>query len=944
MLRGLLELRMSQTQSVSSSSPARKIPRHRLRGGALFAIGAVFTFLVMANSEQMFRGALYGFVTSLIMAVGLIDLLGLFSAEGYDADSLAAATDWKQTALSALPGESVWLSPRVVVPAALAIFIAGAVLFGIHGMPVTILVTLGILSLLAFRRPSMLLFVLVAAIFLPFLGVYGLWDPWETHYGEVAREILSRDDWISLWWAQEDWFWSKPIFIFWIEALSMSAFGVGFQPDANPVSPEWAIRFPHFLLATFAIMALYAAISRVFGKRAGVFSGLVLATMPHYFMLSHQAITDMPFVSTMTMAMSMFALALSESPDRKVRLYRFGRAVLSVQHLVVFAFAMVCLPQILLLITRNVSWVTGGFHWHGDEFVFGSAGNAGNPGNAEMRPEHPAFIGIGAQPVTQGLIWLTGLIVILASLRKERRAQSLAMYAFYFFCALSFMAKGIPGFALPGMVALFYLIASRRWDLLLEGRLRVALGMLIVVTVGMPWYVAMYIRHGQGFTDRLLVHDHINRLTAGVHGDTGSIEYFLEQLGTGLFPWVALIPMALGIWIVSSVRAGERDSGVAYRSEDGGSAPRSPEVQRALLMVFGLWGTSAFVLFSAMTTKFHHYIFPTVPACGVLVGLALDRLYGEPSDLESPTASGALTTVLAFLAPIPAVIGVAGLWGNVRGVVPDSVRGEAARGWVMSHPWSSSDCYAWIALSVALFALTLVLSWKSRTEGEKARWTPAASSALIAAPAIAAMVGRDLSWVTSARPAGYERLIHLFVYNYQRLWPEQFDYRPILTGFATLLTLAIGLALIPALRRVALTGFMGLAVAFAMWALDVYIVDLSPHWGQRELFEAYYRERSGPEQPVLAWQMNWKGENFYTGNAVLAFPDLDNRKLQDWTREHAGETVFVVLEHTRVASLRNVLRGAEISEVTDLRVDNKFIMVRAHLPGAPTRTAPRPSE
>jgi hypothetical protein len=36
-------------------------------------------------------------------------------------------------------------------------------------------------------------------------------------YGEVAREILSRDDWISLWWAQEDWFWSKPIFIFWIE-------------------------------------------------------------------------------------------------------------------------------------------------------------------------------------------------------------------------------------------------------------------------------------------------------------------------------------------------------------------------------------------------------------------------------------------------------------------------------------------------------------------------------------------------------------------------------------------------------------------------------------------------------------------------------------------------------------------------------------------------------
>ena len=74
----------------------------------------------------------------------------------------------------------------------------------------------------------------VSAMYLPWLGATGLWDPWETHYGEVAREILARDDWISLWWAQEDWFWSKPILIFWMEALSMGAFGVDFHPDAIP--------------------------------------------------------------------------------------------------------------------------------------------------------------------------------------------------------------------------------------------------------------------------------------------------------------------------------------------------------------------------------------------------------------------------------------------------------------------------------------------------------------------------------------------------------------------------------------------------------------------------------------------------------------------------------------------------------------------------------------
>jgi 4-amino-4-deoxy-L-arabinose transferase-like glycosyltransferase len=33
-------------------------------------------------------------------------------------------------------------------------------------------------------------------LYIPFAGNYGLWDPWETHYGEVARQMVSRNDWI----------------------------------------------------------------------------------------------------------------------------------------------------------------------------------------------------------------------------------------------------------------------------------------------------------------------------------------------------------------------------------------------------------------------------------------------------------------------------------------------------------------------------------------------------------------------------------------------------------------------------------------------------------------------------------------------------------------------------------------------------------------------------
>ena len=97
----------------------------------------------------------------------------------------------------------------------------------------------------------------ICALYLPLLGTTSLWDPWETHYGEVAREILARNDWISLWWAQDKWFWSKPVLLFWMEALSMGFLGVDFMPDANPAHPEWALRLPALLMALAALAAIY---------------------------------------------------------------------------------------------------------------------------------------------------------------------------------------------------------------------------------------------------------------------------------------------------------------------------------------------------------------------------------------------------------------------------------------------------------------------------------------------------------------------------------------------------------------------------------------------------------------------------------------------------------------------------------------------------------------
>jgi len=37
------------------------------------------------------------------------------------------------------------------------------------------------------RQMTLLVIMVGLLLYIPFAGSYGLWDPWETHYSEVAR-------------------------------------------------------------------------------------------------------------------------------------------------------------------------------------------------------------------------------------------------------------------------------------------------------------------------------------------------------------------------------------------------------------------------------------------------------------------------------------------------------------------------------------------------------------------------------------------------------------------------------------------------------------------------------------------------------------------------------------------------------------------------------------
>src|SRR5262249_12014781 len=148
-------------------------------------------------------------------------------------------------------------------------------------------------------------------------------DPWESHYSEVARQMMQRHDYISLFWPgapiDAEHFWSKPVLSFWIMALSMTVFGLGGHLPSGTMAlstrAEWAARLPFCLFGVMGIYAVYMCVSRFVSRRAGVIAAVATATMPLYSLVSRQAMTDMAFVGPMTMALALGALALFDDED-----------------------------------------------------------------------------------------------------------------------------------------------------------------------------------------------------------------------------------------------------------------------------------------------------------------------------------------------------------------------------------------------------------------------------------------------------------------------------------------------------------------------------------------------------------------------------------------------------------------------------------------------------
>lgn len=107
-------------------------------------------------------------------------------------------------------------------------------------------------------KDRILIILLSAVLFVPFLGAAHLFDWDEINFAEASREMLLTHNYTQ---TQIDFqqFWEKPPLFFWLQSLSMHVFGIN----------EFGARFPNAVCGMITLLVLFSIGSRLKDRKFG---------------------------------------------------------------------------------------------------------------------------------------------------------------------------------------------------------------------------------------------------------------------------------------------------------------------------------------------------------------------------------------------------------------------------------------------------------------------------------------------------------------------------------------------------------------------------------------------------------------------------------------------------------------------------------------------------
>jgi len=159
--------------------------------------------------------------------------------------------------------------------------------------------------------------VLAFMVFFFHLGSYGLWEPDEARYAEIAREMLSSGNFLVPHLNYVPYI-EKPPLLYWMTSLAFHFLGTN----------EFAARLVPALSALGGVIATYWFGRRSFDHRRGLLAAAILTTSPIYAVMAQVLITDM--LLTVLLTVAFFSLFLQWREGGRWWLAMYAAAALAV--------------------------------------------------------------------------------------------------------------------------------------------------------------------------------------------------------------------------------------------------------------------------------------------------------------------------------------------------------------------------------------------------------------------------------------------------------------------------------------------------------------------------------------------------------------------------------------------------------------------------------------
>ena len=374
------------------------------------------------------------------------------------------------------------------------------------------------------------------------LGAVPLFDLDEGAFSAATWEMLQRGDFVTPWLNGAPRF-DKPILIYWLQAASVSAFGLS----------EWALRLPSALAAALWVLAVWRFTVARGGPVAGLLAALFMATSAGVLVIGHAATADA--VLNLWLALAMLDLYRHfETPTRALRLRVFlwvGLAVLTkgpigllVPGVVSLAFHAVegrwrdwlraafdPLGWVVLLGVA-LPWYVAEYLAQGQAFIDGFFLKHNLSRFADTMEGHggvPYYYLFAMLPLL--MPWSGAVLALLGRARALWRSGPLARYGLlwfgFVFVFFSFSRTQLPHYLLYGCTPLFVLLALHR-DWLRPRWLVAGVPLLLAVAfLALPELVAWQLpREGNAY----------------VHGVLARAQ---ALLGDGYRLWAGLLVLAL---------------------------------------------------------------------------------------------------------------------------------------------------------------------------------------------------------------------------------------------------------------------------------------------------------------------------------------------------------------------------------------------------------------